>query len=112
MRLTCGDFLGKVTPGVEFSGDRVHRWHLRVLVTLLGDELAADLSGAYTCIQTLGAERGIVLTLAINESSDVSEEMRQRHFGPLAPPSGKGLETNAATLECMRAFSHGAPVPA
>jgi len=55
LRLTCGDFLGKVTPGVEFGGDRVHRWHLRVLVTLLGDELAADLSGAYTCMQTLGA---------------------------------------------------------
>jgi hypothetical protein len=112
VRLPCGDFLGKVTQGVAWGGARLHRGQLWVLVTLLGDELVADRSGAYTCIQTWGAELGLVVTLAINDSSDVIEERRPVHCGPLAPPSGKGLETNEATFEFMRAFSHGAPVPA
>jgi hypothetical protein len=78
----------------------------------LGDELAAHFGGASTCIQALGAELGIGLALAIHEGADVIESMGEVDFSPLAPPSGKGIETEEATGEFMGAFAHGDTVPA
>jgi hypothetical protein len=55
---------------------------------------------------------GIGLTLAIHKSADVLEERRQVHFGPLAPPRGKRIETAEATGEFMHAFANREAIPA
>ena len=55
---------------------------------------------------------GIVLTLAIDDVSEVIEQMGQVDFGSLAPASRKGIETDEATVEFVHAFSNGDAVPA
>ena len=52
------------------------------------------------------------MALAINEGANVIKEVRQVDFRPLAPPGGKGIETDEATCEFMCAFPNGDAVPA
>jgi hypothetical protein len=52
------------------------------------------------------------LTLAIDDISDVIEQMGQVDFGPLSTASGKGIETEEATFEFVHAFANGDAVPA
>ena len=112
LRLAFGDFFGEVAHLVEFGGHGLWGGQLRVLVAFLGHELTTPFSGTQAGVQALGAEVGIVLTLAIDDVSEVIEQMGQVDFGSLAPASRKGIETDEATVEFVHAFSNGDAVPA
>jgi hypothetical protein len=85
--LIFGHLLGKVAQGIEFGTNGLHCGELRVLGTLVGDELPAHLHSASARIQALGAKLRIGLTLAIDDGGAILKEVGQVVFGSLAPAS-------------------------
>ncbi len=71
LRLTFGDFLGKVAQVVELGRDRLHGGQLLMRVALPDDELAPDFSGTQPGVQTCRAKLGVYLALAIDDGSDI-----------------------------------------
>lgn len=84
-----GDFLGKIPQGVALCRDGLDGRQLLVLGAFLGDARTADFGRAEAGRQALGAERGIGLTLAVNDGAEVLQEGGQVGFYPLTPTRGQ-----------------------
>ena len=84
MRLTFGDFFGKVAQAVELGSDRLHGGQLLMPVALPYDELAPDFSSTQPGVQTCRAKLGVCLALAIDDGLDIRQQVREMVFGTFA----------------------------
>jgi hypothetical protein len=110
--LAFRDLLRKVAQRVQLGGDRLHGGEDVIRVALLPEQLASHFGGAQPRIETCRAKLGGRLTLAIDNRSDITEQVGKMSFGAFAPPGGEGIETPKAAFQLMRAFADEAPVPA
>jgi hypothetical protein len=83
-----------------------------VRVSLLGDQLPTNRRCCQSRVQPLRLKRGIRLTLAIHNATNVDEQLGQMFFALSASPCGKRIETPDAASQFMRSFADRASIPA
>jgi hypothetical protein len=98
LRLTFGHLLRIVAQGVELGGDGLHGGECVISVALLSDELAVHFRRAQTGIEPVGTELGVGLTLAIDNGSDIRQQVRKMGFHTLTTACRKGIEAGEPAL--------------
>lgn len=73
--------------------------------------MAADLGGAQAGVEPPGVERGVGLTLAVDQRPDVVEKAGEVLGGPLAPPRREGIDAADAAVEFVGALADGDAAP-
>jgi hypothetical protein len=66
LRLTLRDFLRVVAQRIQLGADGFSGRECRIQVAFLGDQLAPHLGCCQAAIETMGAELGVGLALAVN----------------------------------------------
>src|SRR5262245_22879627 len=110
--LTLSDLFGIVPQAVEFRCERLHGGQGSVCRAFLHNELTSDFGGPQPGVEPRRAKLRVGLTLAIDDSFDISEEGRQVIFCALATTSRKGIETPEPALQRMAAFADSHTTPA
>ena len=109
--LTFGHLLRIVTKAVELGGDRVHSGQGGISVALVGDELSAYFRCAQTGRETVGTERWVGVTLAIDKRFDIGQQVGEMRFHRFATACRKGIETGEPALQLVEPFAKGHTAP-
>lgn len=96
---------------MHLAANRFDAGQLRVAMTFLGDQLAPHRCRRQPRVQPLGLKRGIRLTLAVHEGSNVAEQTRQVLLAPFASARGEGIHAGDAGSQFVHAFTNRASVP-
>jgi hypothetical protein len=82
-----------------------------IRISFLGDQLPANRRCCQACVEPLGLEGGIRLTLTIDNAADIDEQVGQVFFALLASARGKAIQTPDPTAKLMRPFADRASIP-
>ena len=111
MGLRFRDLFGGVAQGIKFGADGLHRRQCGISVALVDNQLATYFGGAQAGIQALRAKLGISLALAINNGTDIVQQVRQMVFRPLAAPCGEVVLNRHAAFQLTPALAKGYAAP-
>jgi hypothetical protein len=111
LRLTLDHLLRVVAEVVEFRGDGLYRGQCLLSIAVVREELATDFRGAQAGVEPVRAELWVRLTLAIDNGTNIRQQLGQVVFRALATTEGKGIEAGKSAFQLMHAFADGHPAP-
>jgi hypothetical protein len=110
-RLTLRDLRRVVAQFIQLGADGFRGRECRLQVAFVGNQLVPYLGRCQAGIQAVGAEVGIGLALAIDNSLDIRQEVRAMYCRALPPTQGKGIDTDHAAGAVVQTLAHGHPPP-
>jgi len=80
-------------------------------IAFLRNQLPTNLGCGQAGIQAISAKVRVGLALCIDQSFDVSQQVRQVVFGTFATAQREGVHTLDAAFEFLERFAQGLPIP-